>query len=261
MNEESARAAAALLARNRQARTRFAGLPAHLTPQTVADGYRVQDHVHAALGGALAGHKIGCTTRVMQTYLNIDQPCAGRIFADDVHHGDARLRHDAYVRPGVECEIAVLLGRDLPATDAPYDRHAVEGAVEAVMAAIEIVDDRYVDFRALGAPTLIGDDFFNAGSVLGAPLRDWRNHDLAALAGGISINATRVGRGTGAQIMGHPLTALAWLANLRADQGQMLRAGTFVSLGSLVETKWIQPGDHVEVALDHLGRVNATFQA
>jgi 2-keto-4-pentenoate hydratase len=171
------------------------------------------------------------------------------------------LRHGAYVRPGVECEIAVLLGRDLPAAGCPYDRASVADAVDAAMAAIEIVDDRYVDFRALGAPTLIGDDFFNAASVLGAPDRNWRRHDLAALAGGMSINGQNVGSGTGAQIMGHPLEALAWLANLRAGQGQMLKAGAFVSLGSIVETKWIAAGDLVEVAIEGLGRVSVQFSS
>jgi 2-keto-4-pentenoate hydratase len=257
MDDASARAAAHLLARNRQARSRFTALPAHLIPRDAAEGYRVQAQVHEALGGALAGHKIGCTTHVMQKYLEIDQPCAGRVFATHVHHGAAKVAHDAYVRPGVECEIAVTLARDLPA--ASNDRNSVAAAVDGVMAAIEIVDDRYQDFRALGAPTLIADDFFNAGSVLGSPVRDWGRLDLAALNGGMSINGVSVGRGTGAQIMGHPLEALAWLATLRARQGLPLRAGEFVSLGSIVETKWVAPGDLVDVVIEGLGRVSAQF--
>jgi 2-keto-4-pentenoate hydratase len=259
MDDASAHAAAGLLARNRQARSRFTVLPAHLTPHNAADGYRVQDQVHEALGGALAGHKIGCTTQVMQKYLQIDQPCAGRVFAAHVHRGAANIAHDAYVRPGVECEIAVTLGRDLPAMF--HDRNSVAAAVDGVMAAIEIVDDRYQDFRVLGAPTLIADDFFNAGSVLGSPVCDWKRLDLSTLSGGMSINGVSVGRGTGAQIMGHPLEALAWLATLRARQGQPLRAGEFVSLGSIVETKWVAPGDLVDVVIDGLGRVSAQFSA
>ena len=40
-------------------------------------------------------------------------------------------------------------------------------AIEAYYPAIEIVDDRYVKWETLGAPTLVADDFFAAGCVLG----------------------------------------------------------------------------------------------
>lgn len=264
MDETLAREAAALIANNRLRRTRFAALPAALVPRDEAAGYRIQALVHAALHGsygALSGHKIGCTTKVMQEFLKIDQPCAGRVFAAHVHRGAAQVRRDDYVRPGVECEIAVVLATDLPAAGMAYSRSSVAAAVNGVVAAIEIVDDRYEDFRMLGAPTLIADDFFNAGSVLSAPVRDWRDLDLAAIAGGMTINGREVGRGRGAQIMGHPLEALAWLANLRAREGRPLRAGEFVSLGSIVETKWIDAGDEIAVEIDGIGRVSASFAA
>src|SRR5207342_1441326 len=99
--------------------------------------------------GAVVGHKIGCTTPVMQAYLRIENPCAGGVHATTVHHGHARIRHGDYVRVGVECEIAVRLGSDLGAGQAPFDRARVGASVEAVLAAMEIVDDRYRDYRTL----------------------------------------------------------------------------------------------------------------
>lgn len=262
MDGNLARDAASLIAQNRLHRTRFTALPAPLVPHDEDDGYQIQNLVQTALRdayGAPGGHKIGCTTTVMQRYLNIDQPCAGRIFAAHVYLGRADMPHDTYVRPGVECEIAVVLSADLPLTGQPYSRLSVAPAVGGVMAAIEIVDDRYENFRSLGAPTLIADNFFNAGSVLATPVRDWRTLDLAAIAGGMTINGKEAGRGAGAQIMGHPLEALAWLATLRAREGQPLRAGEFVSLGSIVETKWIEAGDEVAVEIDGLGAATARF--
>jgi 2-oxo-3-hexenedioate decarboxylase/2-keto-4-pentenoate hydratase len=59
--------------------------------------------------------------------------------------------------------------------------------------------------------------------------------------------------------MGHPFEALAWLANLRARLGLGLRAGEFVLLGSVVETRWVGPGDEVAVAIEGLGEVRAAF--
>jgi 2-oxo-3-hexenedioate decarboxylase/2-keto-4-pentenoate hydratase len=255
--------AAGLLAQARQARRRFAGLPHDCRPADIAAAYAVQDALHgrlvAAGWGALAGHKIGCTTPVMQHFLGIDHPCAGGVFAPTVRQGRGAFRHADFLHVGVECEIAVRLGHDLPAADAPYDRAGVAAAVGACMAAIEVVDDRYEDYRALDTPTLVADDFFNAGCVLGAPVEAGRAHDLAALRGSMTINGAEVGTGRGGDILGHPLAALAWLANALAARGRHLRAGEFVLLGSVVETRWVEPGDVVEVAIEVLGPACARF--
>src|ERR1700682_1963211 len=163
--------AAAHLCAARQQRAPLGPLLAELEPRDEADAYAIQDALHPCLTsagrGAVVGYKIGCTTRVMQQYLGIPNPCAGAIFASTVQHRHGRFAHREFVRVGVECEIAVLLADDLGGPDLAVDNVAAARAVGACMAAIEIVDDRYVDYRALGAPTLIADDFFGAGCVLG----------------------------------------------------------------------------------------------
>jgi 2-keto-4-pentenoate hydratase len=257
------RRAAALLRDRRLARIPIGPLPEECRPRDEQDGYAVQEALHDLLAraglGEIVGHKIGCTTPVMQAFLGIRNPCAGGVPATTVHDGEARVRHGKYVRVGVECEIAVRLGADLVPAGLPFDRLRVAQAVEAVLAGMEIVDDRYEDYRALDVPTLIADDFFNAGCVLGPPVTGWRALDLPALRGVTRVNGTEVGRGEGRAVMGHPFEALAWLANLHARAGRSLHAGEFVLLGSVVETRWVEPGDEVAVAIEGLGEVRATF--
>jgi 2-oxo-3-hexenedioate decarboxylase/2-keto-4-pentenoate hydratase len=260
---ERHRRAATILRDQRLARTPIERLPPDCRPRDEPEGYAVQEALHGLLTGAglgpVAGHKIGCTTPVMQAYLGIQNPCAGGVHAATVHRGEAHVRHRDYVRVGVECEIAVRLGADLGPAGAPFDRTRVALAVEAVLAAMEIVDDRYRDYRTLDVPTLIADDFFNAGCVLGVPVAGWRDVDLPALTGVTRVNGAEVGRGEGRAVMGHPFEALAWLANLRAGFGLALRAGEFVLLGSVVETRWVGPGDEAVVAIDGLGEARARF--
>jgi 2-oxo-3-hexenedioate decarboxylase/2-keto-4-pentenoate hydratase len=257
------RATAQLIGDFRLRRLRLPQLGAAERPADQAQAYLVQRALHAMLTphlGAVVGHKIGCTTRVMQAFLDIPNPCAGGVFEQTVWHSLARLRHDAFVRPGVECEIVVRLGADLRAGPTPHTRESVAHAVEACMPGMEIVDDRYVDYRSMDTPTLIADDFFDAGCVLGAPVADWRRLDLTAVRGMTWINGTEVGRGRGADVMGHPFEALAWLANNLAQRGQALRAGEFVFTGSVVETKWVERGDHVLMRMEGLGEVEAVFE-
>ncbi len=238
-------------------------LPESCTPVTAAEAYEVQQALNSRLSelglGHVGGHKIGCTSKVMQDYLKIDEPCSGGIYANTVFRERGESRHDAYSRPGVECEIAVSLGESLGADGAPYDRESVAGAVESVMAAIEIVDDRFVDYTRLELPTLLADDFFNCGCVLGAPVRDWRKRDIAKLRCELFINGASISFGFGGDVMGHPLNVLAWLANSLVARGRELHAGEFVLTGSSVQTYWCQPGDEVRVEIEALGTAEMRF--
>ncbi len=252
--------AASLLLEQRLSLTPITALPAGLAPASLTEGYAIQQELNRQLVdaglGEPVGHKIGCTTPVMQAFVNINQPCAGRIFSKTVMHGHGKVPRHGFVKIGMECEIAVRLSRDLPPRAEPYARQDVAQAVGEVMAAIELVDERYQDFHALGVPTLVADDFFNAGCVLGEPVSDWKNLDLAALQGRVRINDVEVATGYGELVMGHPLNALAWLANAQHEHGLPgLKAGEFVMLGSVVETRWLNAGDRVRIAIDRLGEV------
>jgi 2-oxo-3-hexenedioate decarboxylase/2-keto-4-pentenoate hydratase len=106
----------------------------------------------------------------------------------------------------------------------------------------------------------VADDFFAAGCVLGAPVARTAAPDLLAVQGRALINGAEAGRGTGADVLGHPHEALAWLANHLAAEGRGLHAGQIVLTGSLVKTVWLKAGDHVVMELTGLGRVEARFE-
>ena len=254
--------AAQIIATSRRNRAALKALPAELAPQDEADGYSVQRAVHDLLlpnTGPLVGYKIGCTSKVMQEYLDIPHPCGGGVFARGVHDTGVRLRTADFVRVGVECEIAVRLARDLAPSEEPFTAEWVMEAIEAYLPAIEVVDDRDEQWETIGAPTLIADDFFAACCVLGVPRPRNAMPDLLSVNGRALINGNEAGRGTGADVLGHPHHALAWLANHLAAEGRGLHKGQIVLTGSLVKTVWLEPGDHVVMELDRLGRVEATF--
>lgn len=264
MDDQAMAQAVARLRANRERPGAMELLPASCRPPDEAAAYALQDILHEALTGAgfgpLAGYKIGCTTPVMQRFLGIDHPCAGGLFEKTLRRGRGVFAHADFNRVGVECEIAVRLARDLPAAGAPYGRDGVAAAVGELLAAIEVVDARYRDYRAFDVATLIADDFFNAAAVLGEPVAGWQGLDLPALGGRMAIDGQEVAAGRGADILGHPLEALAWLANALAARGRTLSAGTLVLLGSVVETVWPEAGQTVAIEIDGLGSAEAVFE-
>lgn len=256
-------AAAEIIAAARRSRTPLGPLGEETAPRSEAEGYRIQPVVHDLLAadcGARAGYKIGCTSAVMQQYLGIPHPCAGGVFTRGVHDDGASLRAADFVRVGVECEIAVRLARDLPPLQAPFTTESVGHAIDSYLPAIEIVDDRYLKWETLGAPTLVADDFFAAGCVLGRPVARAKAPDLVGVIGRALVNGLEAGRGTGADVLGHPHNALAWLANHLAAEGRGLIAGEIVLTGSLVKTAWLNAGDRVRMELAGLGSVAVSFR-
>jgi 2-keto-4-pentenoate hydratase len=262
LSSDALRQSAQIIAAARTSLQPLPALPPQLIPSSIEDGYRIQSEVHRLLApelGPLAGYKIGCTSDVMQKYLAIPHPCAGGFHARAAHQSGVVLNAAAYLRVGVECEIAVRLARDLVPAGAPFTSDAVAGSIECYFPAIEIVDDRYVKWETLGAPTLIADDFFAAGIVLGRPVARSAVPDLLQVQGRTLINGRETGTGTGADVLGHPHIALAWLANHLASQGTALRAGEIVMTGSLVKTVWLQAGDETTMEFFGLGNVQVTF--
>jgi 2-keto-4-pentenoate hydratase len=181
------------------------------------------------------------------------------VFASGVHGSGVALNAKDFVRVGVECEIAVRVARDLSPTEAPFTAEWVAEAIDAYLPAIEIVDDRYSDWQTIGAPTLVADDFFAAACVLGTEVVRSAAPDLLQVVGRALINGVEAGQGTGADVLGHPHHALAWLANHLAAAGKGLRAGEIVLTGSLVKTVWLKAGDEAVMELAGLGTVAASF--
>lgn len=248
--------AAGLLEANRRGRGLLAPLPPGVAPATAAEGARAQVALARRMGALPpAGFKIGATAKRMQQYLGLAGPVAGFMPGRGVHQSGVRLAYADFVNPGVECELAVRLARDLPPAVCTAEQAA--DAVGALFAAIEIVENRYAaDPATLGVPTLMADQVYHAGCVCGPPVEDWRRLDLPNLAGRMTMGGAPRGEGVGGDLLGHPLNCLAWLAgSVEAAAFGGLRAGQVVMLGSVTPPIWLEGPTEVQVEFASLPTV------
>ena len=246
-------------------RERFQPLPDDLAPRSADEAYGIQDAfvaLRAANLGAIGGYKIALSTAAMQKFVGVDSPQAGIMLGKTLRHTPARVRAADYVNLIVEFELAVEIGEDLPAADAPFFRDRVARAVRAVMPAIEVADDRGADYAELSRHPLhlICDNCWNEGAVLGYPVEQWQAVDLEAMRGVASVNGREVGEGRGADAMGHPFNAVAWIADHLSAGGRGLLRGDVVITGSLVQTQPGRPGDLVKFSLEGLGGVELRIE-
>jgi 2-keto-4-pentenoate hydratase len=249
--------AARFLDEAHRARARYQNLPEGIAPRDFDEAYAAQEALCALWKprlGAIAGRKIAVTTKVMQELMGINHPCGGLIFASRVHRSPARIAKGDFVNVRIECELAVRLGRNLPKGPTPYTRESVRAAVSEVMAAFELIEDRNADYKSSKALSLIADNAWNGGIVIGPPKAPPTGSDLNGITGQVARNGKQELSGK----TDDPMGALAWVANLAADHGQPIEAGMVVITGSVVPTIDIAPGERLDFALDGIGEVSMT---
>jgi 2-keto-4-pentenoate hydratase len=249
---------AAALCELRQARRRMHSLPETVAPRTEQEGAEAQLALARLMGAdPPAGFKIGATGKRMQAYLGLSGPAAGFMRAAGLYTSGATVHFADFINPGVECEIAVRLAHDL--RPAPCTRTEAEAAVGELMAGIEIVENRYNDLAELGTPTMIADQVFHAAAVLAAPAEHWRSLDVAALTGRMTIDSTVREQGIAADLLGHPMNCLAWLAGSEvAAAFGGLKAGQVIMLGSVTPPIWLDAPARVTVEFAPLPAVAIT---
>jgi len=246
--------AARFLDEAHRARARYQNLPEAIAPKSFEEAYAAQEALCALWEprlGRIAGRKIAVTTRVMQELMGIDHPCGGTIFASRVHSSPARISKSDFINVRVECELAVRLVRDLPKAAAPYSRESVRGAVGEVMAAFELIEDRHADYKSSRALSLIADNAWNGGIVLG-PAKAPPAGDLNGIRGVLKRNGKEEASGR----TDDPMGALAWIVNLAVERGRPMTAGMVVITGSVVPTVDIAPGERLDFALDGIGEAS-----
>lgn len=249
------RAAAQAICEAHRSKAPFANLTGQFEPPTITDAYNVQDalvELWEPERGPVVGRKIATTTKVMQDLMGIDHPCGGLIYARRVHKSGVTINRSEFVNCVVECELAVRLGRDLPMLGAPYSPADVRNAVGTVMAAFELIEDRNAVYRETDPRTLIADNAWNGGVVLGNEVVLPPDVDI----NGLQARTSRTGHPTVEGQTDSPMQALSWVANLAAERGQPMKAGMIVITGSVVPTFSVTSGDDVSFEIDGVGSVS-----
>ncbi|HEY9567207.1 MAG TPA: hypothetical protein VIR38_03895, partial [Thalassobaculum sp.] len=184
------------LEKQHAARARFEPLSGPLALATLDDAYAAQRELirrwSEGARGPVAGYKIALTSKAVQELCGVDHPCAGAIFGSSVLDGPATVQRADFVRLGLEFEVCLRLGAGLPGGPQPYTADSVRPAVAEAVPAFELVEDRASDYAKLNAISLVADNCWCGGIVVGRADGDWRGLGLASTP--VRLEYTRDGR-------------------------------------------------------------------
>ncbi len=235
--------AASLARRLHTARASAQAIEVEASEVTSIDAaYAVQSELIALAGGETKGWKVTALTPADQRKFSADRAVAGALLKDYVYPSGSRLETARFVAPLIECEVAFLLGSDLPARSQPYSRSDVEAAIAAVLPVFEFPDSRVG--KSAGDLLKLADVMSNGALVTGAPVENWRGLDLTSIDVRLERDGKLVAEGESARILGDPVLALLALANAYPLPAP-LRAGQIVTTGTCTDPIAVQPGKYV----------------
>ncbi len=207
-------------------------------------------------GSAVVGRKIGLTNPAVREQLGVDEPDFGFLLDDMACPAGVPIDITRTMQPRIEAEVAFVLAHDLTAdVIGPAE---VTAATGHVVAALEVVDSRIAGWD-IGIVDTVADNASSGLFVLGEHPVPLDGLDLATCAMTMSRGGEVVSKGTGADCLGDPLLAVAWLATTARDRGSPLRAGEVVLSGALGPMVAVAPGDHFRAHVSGLGDVSALF--
>ncbi|MEC9339867.1 MAG: 2-oxopent-4-enoate hydratase [Pseudomonadota bacterium] len=228
---------------------------------TIEDGYQIQQRVINRRieqdGERVVGKKIGVTSKAVQDMLGVHQPDFGYLMSSTAYNdGDSIKISDSLIQPKMEGEIAFILKKDL--TGPGVTNADVLSATDFVMACFEICDSRIQDWKIKIQDT-VADNASAGAYLLGDRAVAPDKVDLKTCGMILEKNGEIVSLGAGAATLGHPLNAVAWLANTLGQRGIALKAGEVILSGSLAAMVPAQPGDHMRVVIGGIGSASVVF--
>jgi 2-keto-4-pentenoate hydratase len=206
----------------------------------VRDAYRIQSELAALEHGDVRGWKVTALIPADQAKFSSSRPVAGALLGSHIHPAPATLAISNFVAPLLECEVAFVLGDDLPEREQPYERSEIASAIAQAVAVLEIPDARV----APDAPYLLklADCMSNGALVTGMPvdIADVTNVEIVLRHEGEILQ-----RGSSARILGDPLLAVVALANAQPLPAGGLRKGQIVTTGTCTDPVELRKGGYV----------------
>ncbi len=258
-------AAAMRLDKAEKTRTQIRQLSLEHPGMTIAEAYAIQrawvEH-KVSQGRVIRGHKIGLTSKAMQSALAIDEPDSG-ILLDDMFFADGgEIPAGRFIATRVEAELAFVMRSRLAGPNCTiFD---VLNATDYVVPALEILDTRIERVDALTKATrkivdTIADNAANAGIVVGGrPFRPL-DADMRWIGALCYRNGVLEETGLAAAVLNHPANGVAWLANKLEPLGLALEPRQIVLSGSFIRPLEAQSGDTIQADYGTYGMVSCHF--
>ena len=232
----------------------FKNLPRTLMPSDINEAYKIQEIFQKnSSRGTLGGFKIALASKVQQELCGIDHPIAGGIFANEIKTSPSTIKLSDFHGLGLEFEIAVTIANDLKPNMGIFDKENIKQHIKSLSPAFELIIDREADYSNINPLTMITDNAWCSGIILGKELPNWKELDLEAIQSKLFWNNEPP---QNAMIKdANPIDSLVWVSNLLISLGKTIPKNSVIITGSVIKTRAPQQGDKITYSVGNLSEV------
>lgn len=227
---------------------------------TLADAYAIERagiDLRLSRGEKLVGMKMGLTSEAKRKQMGLDSPVYGTL-TDAMRVPQGGIFHlTGKLHPKVEPELAFVTSRELKG---PIRLEEAAEACVTTHPAMEILDSRYEGFKYFSLPDVVADNASSSHFAIADVGVRTGALALKELELSLVINGETKQHAKAEAISGHPLRSVVQLCELLATEGRSLPAGSWVMAGAATLAEPLHPGDHVEVVVGMLGKIEITVE-
>lgn len=226
---------------------------------TYKDAFDIQWEIRRrkeSRGHKIVGLKMGLTSWAKMKQMQVEHPCYGFLVDYFSVADGGEIKHDELIHPKIEAEIAFVTKAPLKGPGCSIAD--VLRATDFVLPAVEVIDSRYKDFK-FDLKSVIADNSSSTRFITGGQMARVEDVDLKNFGVVMEINGEIVATGAGAAVLGHPAASVAMLANMFAERGEEIPAGTFIMTGGITAAVSCNKGDNFSVRYQGLGTITGRF--
>ncbi|KAI8222273.1 hypothetical protein K4K54_007017 [Colletotrichum sp. SAR 10_86] len=203
-------------------------------------------------GDRLVGYKLGNIAKVMQDAFGLDQPDYGFLLASTFIYEGTTLPRKDYIKPFVELEPAFVLKGHLKGPNVTVAD--VINAIDYAIPAIEIIDSRVKDW-AIGLADTLADNGSTGAVILGGTPRRLTDLTLSNTRGILRFNDREVMTGNTRNVLGNPISAVAWLVNKLSKYDVEFSPGQVILPGSCLQAVPMEEPGHWSCTFEGWGTI------
>jgi len=203
---------------------------------------RLRDELISA-GHKPLGWKLAFGGPAAMERLRINAPLVGFLLQSGLLPSGSTVAVSNWTKPAAEPELAVHLGKDLPANSS---REAAMAAIAALGPAIELAD---VDHTSDDVEGTLARNIYQRHLILGHADSAHAGGLLDGLACRVVRNGSEIACAADPQslqaLTGELIDIVRHTANLLAAFGESLEAGQLIIAGSITPPLWVAPGEEI----------------
>ena len=135
----------------------------------------------------------------------------------------------------------------------PFNSENIRKYIKSLSPAFELIIDRNANYSDINPLSMITDNAWCSGIVIGKELPDWKQLNLDTIRSQLLWNDESP---QNAMIKdANPLESLAWVSNLLTSLGRTIPKHSVIITGSVIKTRAPHKGDHIIYKVEDLSEV------